>query len=284
MDILSADSMLVYRGMDIGTAKPTTAERAGLVYYGIDLVGPDRPCSAGLYLQAAEAAIRSAAEHGRDLLVVGGTGLYIELLLHGLDGGETSSPPPEIRERYQALLASGGLAALHAEAECRSPGVLSCLADPENPRRVQRVLERLDMGLDPVPTREPGSQSREAATVVLTMEPEILAQRIVDRIETMFDAGLLEEVRRLLCDYPEWSSTAAAAIGYAEARAVLSGELSMQEAKERIAIRTRQLAKRQRTWFRHHLQQAAWIEGPHASIDIPHIADAVERAWFSATS
>ena len=277
MDILSADSMLVYRGMDIGTAKPTIAERTGLVYYGIDLVTPDQPCSAGLYLQAAEAAIRSAAARERDLLVVGGTGLYIELLLHGLDGGETSSPPPEIRERYQALLASGGLATLHAEAERRRPGVLSCLADPENPRRVQRVLERLDMGLDPVPTREPGAQSREAATVVLTIEPEILVQRIVDRIETMFDQGLLAEIRGLLRDYPEWSSTAVAAIGYAEARAVVSGELSIQEAKERIAIRTRQLAKRQRTWFRHHLQEATWMEGPHDSADISRIADAVER-------
>ncbi len=272
--------MLVYRGMDIGTAKPTPAERAGLVYHGIDLVTPAESCSAGLYLKAADAALRSAAERGPGVLVVGGTGLYIDLLLHGLDGAQTPSVLPAVRARVQTLFESGGLAALHAEAERRRPGVLSLLADPENPRRVQRVLERLDMGLDPVPARSPDAAPRAASIVVLDIPPALLAPRIVSRIDAMFRDGLLDEVRALLRAYPEWSSTAAAAIGYAEARAVLEGGLGIPEAAERIAIRTRQLAKRQRTWFHHRAADATWLQGPLSSSDVPTIADAVEQALF----
>ena len=287
LELLSADSMLVYRGMDIGTAKPSPAERAGLVYYGLDLVSPAESCSAGIYLRAAEEALRSAAAHNRGLLVVGGTGLYFDLLLHGLDGADQGGVPPEIRARYQALLASGGLAALHAEAERRRPGVLARLADPENPRRVQRVLERLDLGQDPVPHRDAETASgllprgpRPAPFPVLSIDPPLLARRIEERIEAMFDQGLLDEVRALLSAYPKWSPTATAAIGYAEARAVLDGSLTLPAAKERIAARTRQLAKRQRTWFRHRAD-ALWLDGPLSSSDIPRVADAVEKAWRS---
>ena len=274
--------MLVYRGMDIGTAKPTPAERSAFRYRGIDLVSPAEPCSAGLYLEAARAALHDAADSDCGLLVVGGTGLYIDLLLHGLSGDGAPPVPADLRARYAALLAEGGPAALRAEAERLRPGVLARLADPENPRRVQRVLERLALGQDPVPTREttgPGLLSPDTPCAVLSIPAAPLAERIARRVDAMFAQGLLNEVRALRQAHPVWSSTASAAIGYAEAAAVLDGALSPDEARERIALRTRQLAKRQRTWFRGRLPDAPRIAAPADEADVPRAADDLERLW-----
>ena len=278
LEILSADSMLVYAGMDIGTAKPTPAEREGIPYHGIDLVSPAEHCSAGVFLRAAARAAASAAANGRQLLVVGGTGLYFDLLLHGLDEGESDGTPPAVRARWQALFVEGGLAAIHAEAERRSPGVLARMADPENPRRVLRVLERLDQGLAPLPTREPAASGAEPPFPVLGIAAPVLARRIEERIAAMFDAGLLPEVAALRQRFPRWSDTATTAIGYAEAVAVLEGSLDADAARERIAARTRQLAKRQRTWFRNRMN-VVWVDGPADAADISRAADDVERIW-----
>lgn len=280
--------MLVYQGMDVGTAKPSPAERNSFRYAGLDLVPPSQPCSAGLYLKAASSAIHAAFSQNRPLLIVGGTGLYIDLLLHGLDSDPSETPPvpPTLRAHYQALLASGGLHALHSEAERLAPGALALLADPENPRRVQRLLERIALGLPPIPSRPStpplGSSTAAFARdhfVVLQTPPPLLASRITSRIDDMFSQGLLPEVASLLSTYPTWSETASAAIGYAEAIAVLQHSLSIPEAKERIAIRTRQLAKRQRTWFRNRAPFATPIPGPLSASDIPSIADSIESLW-----
>ena len=278
LEILSADSMLVYAGMDIGTAKPSPAEREGIPYHGIDLVSPAEHCSAGVFLRAAARAAMEAAAHGRRLLVVGGTGLYFDLLLHGLDDGERSGTPPEVRARWQRVFTEGGLAALHAEAERRSPGVLARMADPGNPRRVLRVLERLDQGLAPLPERVGIHPDAEAPFPVLGIPAPVLAHRIEKRINAMFDAGLLREVAALRERFPRWSDTAATAIGYAEAAAVLDGTLDEAAARERIAARTRQLAKRQRTWFRNRMN-VVWVDGPADAADVPRAADDVERIW-----
>lgn len=289
MAILSADSMLVYAGMDIGTAKPTPAERAGIPYAGIDLVSPEEHCSAGVFLRAAARAAAEADAAGRPLLVVGGTGLYFDLLLKGLDTAEGDSPPPEVRVRWQTFLDEHGPEALRAEAERRAPGVLARLADPRNPRRVQRVLERLDQGLPPLPGRPapntsevpsplPRCAAEEIPIPALTFPPGELASRIETRIGEMFVAGLLDEAASLRRRYAALSDTAAAAIGYAEAFAVLDGALDEATARERIAARTRQLAKRQRTWFRHRLC-VEWIAGPASDTDIGRAADDVERIW-----
>ena len=212
------------------------------------------------------------------LLVVGGTGLYFDLLLHGLDDGERSGTPPEVRARWQRVFTEGGLAALHAEAERRSPGVLARMADPGNPRRVLRVLERLDQGLAPLPERVGIHPDAEAPFPVLGIPAPVLAHRIEKRINAMFDAGLLREVAALRERFPRWSDTAATAIGYAEAAAVLDGTLDEAAARERIAARTRQLAKRQRTWFRNRMN-VVWVDGPADAADVPRAADDVERIW-----
>ena len=286
--ILSADAMLVYRGMDIGTAKPTPAERGSVPYFGIDLATPAEPFSTGLWL--ADAA-RALAAYGTGvppegipggtgvppvqppgLIVAGGTGLYIKALTDGLGGAEAD---PEARARWQALYERGGLPALQRALSERDPGVLDALADPANPRRLIRALEHLDAhGGLPAQWRR---REAPAPVTVLRLPREQLHARIARRVETMFAQGLVDEVRALRQTYPVWSPTAAQAIGYAEACALLDGALTRAEATERIVVRTRQLAKRQETWFRHQAQ-AVWLE--INDNDPPeHVARRVLDSW-----
>lgn len=254
--ILSSDAMLVYRGMDIGTAKPNAAERGAVPYYGIDLVSPAEPFSTGLWLGDARRALRAAenkASADPNLIVAGGTGLYIKALTDGFDG---DAADPATRARWQALFADGGVDALRAALAERAPDALSALQDPSNPRRLMRALEHLDVR-GALPDRW---RSRPPASVaVLRLPREALHARIERRVAEMFRLGLVEEVRRLRQTYPLWSPTASQAIGYAETGALLDGTLTLREAAERIVIRTRQLAKRQETWFRHQTQ-AVWID------------------------
>lgn len=258
--LLSADAMLVYRGMDIGTAKPSPAERRGVPYYGLDLATPAEPFSTGLWLADAARALTDCGAreapvgHAPRLIVAGGTGLYIKALTDGLDGAAAN---PEARARWQALLEREGTEGLRRALEARAPGALADLADPSNPRRLIRALEHLE-ARGSLPTQ--WKRSAPAAPIaVLRLPREQLHARIARRVAAMFRQGLVEEVRALRAAYPRWSPTAAQAIGYAEAGALLDGTLSQAEAAERIIVRTRQLAKRQETWFRHQAQ-AVWLE------------------------
>ncbi len=266
--ILSADAMLVYRGMDIGTAKPTPEERGAVAYFGIDLVAPDTPFSTGLWLKDAARALRSPSSDRRSpsLIVAGGTGLYIKALTHGLDG---EAADPAARARWQTVLEREGVSALQSALAARVPDALTALADPSNPRRLVRALEHLDAA-----GRLPGGWDRNAETapvVALRLPREQLHARIARRVEAMFRQGLVDEVRALRQAYPVWSPTASQAIGYAETCAFLDGALTLREAAERIVVRTRQLAKRQETWFRHQAR-AVWLD-----IDDNDPPDAVAR-------
>lgn len=268
--------MQVYRGMDIGTAKPTPAERAGIVYHGLDLVSPDQTFSAGDFLRNAREVVRDCASRGVPLLVAGGTGLYFRALWQGLDSA--TAPSAELREKWRTWLAERGLESLQAEAERRSPGVLARMADPDNPRRLLRVLERLDAGDDPLPRRELESTPQPLALPCLHVEPSLLAARIAKRIEVMLADGFEEEVRVLAARYPQLSHSAAGAIGYAEVLAMLRGEMEREVAMERIAARTRQLAKRQRTWFRNQAA-AVWIDGPENELDAQRAGVELMKYW-----
>ncbi len=249
--ILSADAMLVYRGMDIGTAKPTPAERGRVAYFGIDLVTPAEPFSTGLWLADA---VRARAVAPAPLIAVGGTGLYLKALTHGLDG---EAADPESRARWQALHDREGLSALQRALASRDPAALAALADPSNPRRLIRALEHLDArGCLPDGWRRDSPRPHVPA---LRLPRAQLHARIARRIAAMFKAGLVDEVRALRDAYPVWSPTAARAIGYAEALAVLDGALTPAQAAERAAARTRQLAKRQETWLRHQTN-TVWID------------------------
>jgi len=288
--ILSTDAMLVYRGMDIGTAKPTPAERGGVHYLGIDLVEPDHPFSVGAWLDAigrqfAQTGAGSEPAHAAGasslppdfigpqagpLIVSGGTGLYVKALLAGL---QPAPSDPVHRARWQAVFDAEGVAGLRRALLARDPDALARLPDPDNPRRLVRALERSDAGAA-------GEASWKVQTppmlVGLRLPRNQLHARIAGRVARMFRDGLADEVRRLRERFPAWSATAGQAIGYAETCAWLDGRLSQEEAMERTVIRTRQLAKRQETWYRHQLR-VDWIDidadTPPAAI-APRVLDA----------
>ena len=276
--ILSADSMLVYRGMDTGTAKPTPADRGDVPYFGIDCVDPGEPFSTGAWLSFVHRQLEGQNGSGGgagamppsvvpseggcapQLVVAGGTGLYIRALLFGLD-----APPSDAdaRARWTALFESGGLPALRAAIDA-NPAARALLSDGDlaNPRRLIRALERAEAG----DTSTLGGDGRSLigqmvspAVAGLTMPRAMLAARIERRIDKMFQNGLVEEAVAVREASGGLSSTACGAIGYAEALAVADGKMPRAEAAERIAARTRQLAKRQFTWFRHQLK-VEWVE------------------------
>ena len=290
--VLSADSMLVYRGMDVGTAKPTPAERAGVDLRGIDLADPDEPFSAGRWLEAARGAVEEAEADGRDLVVAGGTGLYVSALLRGLD---TREADPGLRAELEALFERGGVAALLERAEALSPGS-TARVDTRNPRRVIRLVEILESHAESAEGAEVVShaESAEGAEVVshaesaegaevlvgLDFPTEALNTRIERRARAMFEGGLLDEVRALCERFPRFEkSTAGAGIGYAEALAALRGEIPVEEAVARTAARTRRLAKKQRTWWRHQAR-VEWVRGPADKADAARAADEVLALWW----
>ena len=280
--VLSADSMLVYRGMDVGTAKPTAAERAGVVLRGVDIADPDEPFSAGRWLESAREAAREAAEAGRDLVVAGGTGFYVSALLRGID---TREADPGRRAELEALLAREGTGALVARAESLSPGSTAAI-DAKNPRRLVRLVEILESHAESSGSPAGGAAERsEAEGVVhaplvgLDFPPEVLNARIERRARAMFEGGLLDEVRALCERFPGFErSTAGAGIGYAEALAALRGEISVDEAVARTAQRTRRLAKKQRTWWRHQAR-VEWVRGPADEADVARAARDVRNLW-----
>ena len=268
--IVSADSMAIYRGMDIGTAKPTTAERGAVPTFGVDLVDPDQPFSVGDYLAAIRTAAPAIAACDATPIVVGGTGLYVKALLEGLDSAPSD---PALRATAEALLATEGLAALQAATRALDPIQYDRLRDPENPRRVVRAYERLAAG-QPLPTAVDRPKPRIAG---LRLPPEELRARIERRARQMFAYGLVEELRSLRDRYPRLSDTARHAIGYQEAARVLDGHLTEEKAIHLTAVRTAQYSKRQMTWFRHQAD-VVWIDvGPR---DTPErLAGQVRHVW-----
>ena len=298
--VLSADSMLVYRGMDVGTAKPAAAECRGVVLRGVDLADPDEPFSVGLWLDAARGAFAESEAAGRGVIVAGGTGLYVSALLRGLD---TRQADPGLRAELERLFARGGIEALVARAEALKPGSTSSV-DAKNPRRVMRLVEILESHAEVfdshaenaeraepcsaacrvsrVACQESHAEAAEAAEGVLVgldFPPDVLAVRIERRARAMFEGGLLDEVRALSERFPGFErSTAGAGIGYAEALAVLRGELPVGDAIARTAARTRRLAKKQRTWWRHQAR-VEWVRGPADETDVARAANDILEIW-----
>ena len=277
--ILSADAMLVYTGMDIGTAKPSVSERGAVSYAGIDLVTPAEPFSTGLWIEAAAQTLRRTptltnnAQTPTSLIVVGGTGLYIKALT---DGIQSAVSQPDVRAKWQMVFEREGIEGLHAALQQLAPGALETLADRANPRRVLRALEQMETH-GTLPDHWKKEDTATASVVVLTLPREQLHRRIALRVDKMFSAGFIEEVQALRSAYPSWSSTAAKAIGYAEVCGLLDNTLTQAEAREQTIIRTRQLAKRQETWFRHQTR-AQWLH--LTETDTPQaIAERVGNLW-----
>ena len=274
-DILSADSMLVYRGMDIGTAKPAPAERGAVKYWGIDLVAPSERFSVGRFLAAAAAAAAAVRERGAGLIVAGGTGLYIKTLTEGLE--ELPDADSEIRARWEQVRREQGLDGLRSALRRISPFFYEAMPDKDNPRRLLRALELAESGVKEVPRGwRPGSEGPRITG--LRLSREALHRRIEERSRRMFAAGLVEEAVALFGGDGERASISARqAIGYAEALAVAQNRLSEQDAIARTAARTRALAKRQMTWFNRQAN-VDWIDvGPEMSA--PEVAALVRGRW-----
>lgn len=264
LPILSADSMMVYRGMDIGTAKPSADVRREIVYWGLDLADPDSDFSAGQYLQAV---VRQMGDQCL-LLCAGGTGLYVRCLVDGLR--EVPARNDAWRAEAETILERDGVPGLQRAVSERAPAAYARLRDPSNPRRLIRALEIGEQPNPPAPAPKP-------RLVGLTLSRELLLERIARRVEAMYEGGLLNEVEALTKQYPGLSATARQAIGYAEALTHLSGACTLAAAKEKTIVRTRQLAKRQLTWFRNQADMD-WIEIRQGQ-SVDEIAGAVEDRW-----
>jgi tRNA dimethylallyltransferase len=255
--ILSADSMKIYRHMDIGTAKPSPALRAEVPHHAIDVADPWEGCSFTVYdyVAMADAAIGAIAASGGVVLAVGGTNLYLKGLIDGMFEGPGESR--EIRAALKARAAGEGTAVLHAEL-ARVDAQAAARIHPNDLRRIVRAMEVHALTGTPISELQSqwdaGRQRYDCRLLVIRRGREDTNHRINTRVKRMVDAGLVEEVRRLLEDPRKLNSQAAAALGYAEIIRALRGEWTMDEAQERIKINTRRFAKNQRTWFRRFAQ------------------------------
>ena len=247
--IISADSRQVYRGMDIGTAKPTESERVRIKHFLIDVVDPDHTFSAGDFLSNAHDILQKAAEQKKAAMVVGGTGLYVRALVKGFNLANT----PRISEIHESLiqrLEKDGLESLVDELKELDPKAAQAV-DLKNPRRVVRALEIIKATGKPIDEARGRCDSDECEFVVvgLKRQRESLNERIRLRTYAMIHAGWIEEVRGLMERNLHLESPAMTGIGYKEIREYLDGEITLELAIERIITRTRQFAKRQMTWF-----------------------------------
>lgn len=272
LGIISADAMMVYRGMNIGTAKPTNEERGRIPYLGIDLSDPNRIFSVFDYLTAIEKGMTSLPNPSMPFMAAGGTGLYVRSLVVGLD--DDPGADPVIRREAEDVLAAGGFDALKEWCVQRLPEIERDLpvGDRQNPRRWIRAVERGNCHMSGITSLQPG------VCVIGILRNRIdLENRIRRRVQLMYDHGLIEEVAVLRRDYVALSETAIKAIGYAEALSVLEGTSDRSAAMEQTVIRTRQYAKRQMTWFRNQLP-TSWIEVKDTD-DVASVAGRVLECW-----
>ena len=263
-EVVSCDSMQVYRRMNIGTAKPTPAETEGVPHHMIDVVDPETPYSCAEYVTAARDVIGKIRERGRLPIVCGGTGLYLDRLLHG-GNDERATSSPQVRAGLLAYREAYGNAALHRLLEEADPESAAAIHENNVPRVVRaleiyRVSGKTKTELDrlcaePDPTFCP-------YVVGLLWDRGELNRRIDARVEQMLSAGLLEETRQLLAaGVFDTNATAAQAIGYKELLSYLRGGEPLADAVERLKCATRQYAKRQMTWFRAR-SYVHWLEMP----------------------
>lgn len=251
-EIVSCDSMQVYRGMDVGTAKPTEEEKDGIVHHLIDVADAHTPFSAGEYVTLAKRAAEDILSRGRLPVFCGGTGLYLDSLLRG--GFEETESDPLVRRRLEVFFEENGSRALHERLRAVDPES----ADAIHENNVKRVIRALEIYESSGMTKTEADRKTRAfespfdATVIGLFYPtrEILYSRIEARVDAMLEEGLVEETRRLEEQGVFLSNTTAAqAIGYKEILPYLRGEESLECSRERLIRATRHYAKRQLTWF-----------------------------------
>lgn len=250
-EVITADSMQIYRGMDIGTAKPTLAERQGVPHHLLDIRDPHAEFSVAEFQALADQTIREIAARGRLPILCGGTGLYVRAVLSEYTFTEPESDPA-VRARLIAAAEQGGLPALHARLAAVDPAAAARI-HPNDQRRIVRALEVFTQTGRPISALQTaaGSGPRyDSLLVGLTMERARLYRRIDQRVELMLAAGWLDEVQRLLAADCSPYRGPLTNLGYRELTAYLRGQCSLPVAVEWARRNTRRYAKRQLTWFR----------------------------------
>ena len=245
-EIISADSRQVYRGMDIGTAKVSVADRSRVPHHGLDLVDPDEAFTAADFRAHALDALAGIAARGRVAILAGGTGLYLRIVGRGVPIEETGHDPV-VRAELDALMAREGPAELFHELRRIAPGI-AARTDMMNPPRVVRALERARV-LGDVPPPTPVGYPAPSVWLGTRLDRAEHDRVILERIREQFAGGLLDEARRLRERYGD-DLRSYSAMGYREAFAVLDGRWDPDSAIAEVALRTRRYARRQATWFR----------------------------------
>lgn len=276
-EVLSCDSMQIYRRMDIGTAKPTPEETQGVPHHMIDVIGPEEPFSVGRYVEMADPILQDILSRGKTCVLCGGTGLYADSLM----AGRTFAPYPETgrRQELEAAADREGTEAVLEKLRAVDPDSAERL-HPGNRRRIIRAMEvYLETG------KTITQHNLETQAVPPKYHPlwigldftdrADLYRRIDRRVDLMMEEGLLDEIQRLLSEGVPPTATSLQAIGYKEPMAALRGEMTMEEAVEKVKQESRRYAKRQLTWFRRN-KEIHWImqEEP---VDFQHTWQEVQR-------
>ena len=275
-EVVSADSMQIYRRMTIGTAKPTAEEMQNVPHHMIDVAEPEENWSVARYVEAAAACVEDILARGKLPVIVGGTGLYIDSLLSGrtFAGGEVNDAlRQELSERYDEIGARGLLGELRKVDPERAEKL-----HPGDKKRIVRALEVFILTGKTITEHDRETKAIpprwEAAKLALDFESrQTLYDRIDRRVDDMFARGLMDEVRTLLSSGVPDDCTAMQAIGYKEAVAALRGECSVEEARARIRQESRRYAKRQLTWFRRD-KEIEW----HRFGDQPDLSEALQHS------
>lgn len=273
-EIVSTDSMQVYRGMDLGTATPTEMEREGIRHHLLDEWEPDHLVTVAEFQQYARAAIDEIRGREAVPILVGGSGLYVSAVLDDLSFPGTE---PAVRARLEVELAAVGAAALHERLRAVDPAAAEAIL-PTNGRRVVRALEVVELTGEPFIARLPDPVSvYPAVRVGLEVPRDELDQRIALRVDRMWADGLVDEVRSLQAAGLASTPTASRALGYQQVLSFLDGLCSEEQARQDTVDATRRFARRQQRWFRRD-KRIRWIR-----YDSPTAVDEVLAAWGSDT-
>jgi tRNA dimethylallyltransferase len=262
-EVVNADSMQLYRGMDIGTAKLSEAEREGVPHHLLDIWDVTERAAVAEYQRFARAQVNALLAAGRVPVLVGGSGLYVDAVLGGFDFPGTD---PALRAKLEGRLEAEGSAALHAELAARDPRSAEAIL-PSNGRRIVRALEVVLLTGAPFQASLPDAGYHYPGTVRvgLGVEKAQLDERITRRVDIMWEKGLVAEVAGLIPQGLREGETASRALGYQQVLDFLGGHCTEQEARDHTALRTRQFARRQEKWFR-RAQDTVWLARDRADL------------------
>ncbi|MCY0930960.1 tRNA (adenosine(37)-N6)-dimethylallyltransferase MiaA [Streptomyces sp. H27-H1] len=256
-EVVNADSMQLYRGMDIGTAKLTTQERGGVPHRLLDIWDVTETASVAEYQRLARAEIDELLAQGRTPVLVGGSGLYVRGALDAMDFPGTD---PEVRARLEAEATLRGPGALHARLAAADPAAAQAIL-PSNGRRIVRALEVIEITGRPFTANLPGHESvYDTVQIGVDVARPELDERIALRVDRMWEAGLVDEVRALEAAGLRHGITASRALGYQQVLAVLAGECTEEEARAETVRATKRFARRQDSWFRRD-PRVHWLSG-----------------------